>query len=55
MVLLHTGAGHGDDIGYVFKNHLKSVAGTDKERVGNATARMTTLISNFASAGCVKK
>lgn len=42
------GAGHGDDIFYVFKNHMVSDIGTaEKERVDSGTARMSSLIANF--------
>ncbi|XP_034256119.1 juvenile hormone esterase-like [Thrips palmi] len=44
------GAGHGDDWGYVFKNHLVSDAGTtEKERYDMTVNRMSTLIANFVS------
>lgn len=44
------GAGHGDDWGYVFKNHLISDAGTmEKERFDRGVQRMSTLVANFVS------
>ncbi|KAE8752496.1 Carboxyl/Cholinesterase 02 [Frankliniella occidentalis] len=44
------GAGHGDDVGYVFKNHLVSDMGTsDKERFDLGVSRMNNLIANFVS------
>ncbi|XP_034235035.1 esterase E4-like [Thrips palmi] len=45
-------AGHGDDLGYVFKLHLLTgLEVPERERVRKGTERMTQLIKNFVVAG----
>lgn len=51
MIGTFIGAGHADDIGYVFKTHLLTgLTIPEQDRVQRGRARLTELIGNFVKS-----